>query len=84
MCTLTITLVKRCFVWCRWLSNRLMFAGLPRAVWLSLTLCLSVCAMLSKEQGITISAICLVYDFFVVQQVRIITQKPEETCKAGV
>lgn len=45
------------------------FAGLARALWLSLSLCLSVCAMLSKEQGITVIAVCLTYDFFIIQKV---------------
>ena len=43
--------------------------GLTRARWLSLSLLLTVCAMLSKEQGITVAALCLTYDFFVAQNV---------------
>ena len=46
-----------------------IFAGLARALWLSLSLSLSVCAMLSKEQGITVIAVCLTYDFFIIQKV---------------
>lgn len=55
-----------------WMAELYMLldvSGLSAAAWLSLSLCLSVCAMLSKEQGITVTAICLVYDFFIAQQV---------------
>lgn len=38
-------------------------------MWLSVSVCLSVCAMLSKEQGITSLALCLIYDLFIFSQV---------------
>ena len=31
---------------------------------------LSVCAMLSKEQGITALALCLIYDIFIFNKVK--------------
>lgn len=36
---------------------------------LVLSVVLSMCAMLSKEQGITVLGVCLIYDFFVLSQV---------------
>ena len=67
ICTYAVHNVKLTGMWCF-----CDFAGLGRALWLSLSLCLSVCAMLSKEQGITVIAVCLTYDFFIVQKVVLI------------
>ena len=38
--------------------------------WLGVTLLLAVCSVLSKEQGITVVAVCLTFDVFLAQKVR--------------
>ena len=38
--------------------------------WLALTVLFTLCSALSKEQGITVVAVCVVYDFFCLQKVQ--------------
>ena len=44
-------------------------AGQSKWFLLSVSLGLSILAMLSKEQGITALALCLIYDLFIFNQV---------------
>ena len=45
------------------------FVLLIGLVWLLVSLLCIVCSALSKEQGITVAAVCIVYDFFIVHKV---------------
>lgn len=47
-----------------------LYLGLTHWPSLVISLGLSVCAMFSKEQGVTVLGLCLAYDFFVLSQVR--------------
>ena len=38
--------------------------------WVCACLLLSLCSVLSKEQGITVLGVCLVTDYFIYQKVR--------------
>ena len=44
-------------------------AGLTRWHWIGLCLLFTSCSVLSKEQGLTVMAVCVVYDFFLLQKV---------------
>ena len=37
--------------------------------WVSLTLLIAVCSVLSKEQGVTVVAVCFTIDVFLIQKV---------------
>ena len=43
-----------------------MFSG---GWWLAVTLMFCLCSVLSKEQGITVVAVCVTYEFFVLYKV---------------
>lgn len=49
----------------------LFYAGGAGWMQMTLSISLSVFAMLSKEQGITALALCLIYDLFIFNPVRL-------------
>ena len=48
---------------------KLVFTGLTGWHWIALCLLLTGCSVLSKEQGLTVMAVCIVYDYFCIQKV---------------
>ena len=52
-----------------------MFAGSRYLLW---SLVCVLCSLVSKEQGITVVAVCVVYDLFVANQVGVVELVPSE------
>ena len=70
VCTCTCIYVHNSFIHVHCMYNVCSFPRCSGWGWAGLALLLAVCSVLSKEQGVTVVAVCFTIDVFLIQKVR--------------